>query len=254
MEKIDLIWRIKKALKQSLKASLKFLIRMLDKIFSELLYFKWVCSNVVEQIVSLISSWGTLFPSLSEKIQLTGIYLFAFADVSTVCLTEIAGFSDDSTQLSFLAPLVKSLGPLHHLFVNQSYIFLLLWVIMEYFVIKPRVKCSVLVKFHLLLVFILLLVQGGVMLFWDVIFEKVTSPEAEKYVYGSESLYDENHILAILCYFITFMSFTPLYLYLYKSSLQKNFVMLPFAPWLTDSVFYWLQIISPSMKKRFKLK
>jgi hypothetical protein len=115
-------------------------------------------------------------------------------------------------------------------------------------VIRSTFKFSKLIKYNILLLFSLLMIQGLAMSYWDLIFNREISESVSEWVYGSGMLIYTDRQVAIFFFLTTFVIFVFVYFYLYLTALRGKFALLPTMEWLTDSVAFWLRIKTPTMR------
>ena len=108
-------------------------------------------------------------------------------------------------------------------------------------------KFSKLVKYNILFIFTLLMVQGLVISYWDLLFNPEMNMKdlAQLGIDADQgiTLEDSSRTVAMGLFAMIFFSFLGIYLYCYGQSLQGVFPTLPGCSWLTDSVCFWIRIL-----------
>ena len=115
-------------------------------------------------------------------------------------------------------------------------------------IVRSVFKFSKLVKYNILLIFAMLMVQGLAISYWDVLFHREIASPVAKWSYDEGTLIHTDKSLAIVFFFNTFVIFMLAYLYLYIRAIQGKFAVIPGMEWLTDSVAFWLRIKTPTMR------
>jgi hypothetical protein len=115
-------------------------------------------------------------------------------------------------------------------------------------VVRSTFKFSKLVKYNILMLFALLMIQGLVISYWDLLFHRQIATPVAKWAYDQGSIIYTDKNLAIVFFLNTFVIFLLTYLYLYFAAVRGKFAQLPFMEWLTDSVAFWLRIKTPTMR------
>jgi hypothetical protein len=122
--------------------------------------------------------------------------------------------------------------------------FILYLVVLEVLINRSILNFSLLVKFNVLLIFILEMFQNLISSYWDLLFNREIEIFAAT---GGTFLKDLTTLF--FCFF--FLSFLSIYLYCYFRSLQGLFPAFP-GPLqrLIESVAFWLQIKIPKQDKK----
>ena len=113
-------------------------------------------------------------------------------------------------------------------------------------------KFTKLVKYNILMLFALLMIQGLVVAYWDVIFHREVCNGIGKWILDDMGFIYTDRFLAYLFFFITFVIFMLLYSYLYIRAINNKFATLPGGEWLTDSIAFWLKIKTPTMRLGYR--
>ena len=183
-----------------------------------------------------------------ERIQLTFIYFFAIIVLSY----SVQGFLGGVPEFvfSFFPGFFNILqNPYIKLLANPEKTFVLYIIILEILMSKSSYTFSLLVKFNILLIFILEMFQGLFIAYWDLFLNR----EIDFMFPGSSG----NIIASVASYFFTLLYIMSLgvYLYSYFKSMLGKFPTFPsYARFVTDSVAFWLQIKIPDPSKKGKSK
>ena len=212
------------------------------------------------ELQRIVRSFTDEYPNTTQSIQLTFVYFFAFIDLIYSILSTVynLGYYPEilDTQYPFFRAIIMS--PIVRFWASPEKVFFLSYLVLEHMVIRSTFKFSKLVKYNIMLVFTLLMVQGLVISYWDVLFNpEMIQHSADLNQAAIEmdqgiTLEEVSRIIAILLFLIIFLSFVGIYLYCYWRALDGIFPTLPGCSWLTDSVCFWLRIQTPTMRQRFK--
>jgi hypothetical protein len=177
-----------------------------------------------------------------ERIQLTFIYFFATVVLSYSIQGYLGGFPEFVFQLfPFLQDVLSN--PILKLLATPEKTFVIYLVVLELLMNRSRFGFSLLVKFNILLIFILEMFQNLMVSYWDLFFNR----EIEYNYVGGEPIFDQE--LAIFFFIVLYFFFLMTYFYCYTKSLNGRFPVFPgTASFVTDSVAFWLQIKIPKKK------
>jgi len=169
-----------------------------------------------------------------ELIQLTLIYFFAVIVLAYTIRNSLGYFPEMLFRLfPFLVP-VFEIQTLKILAAPEK-TFLLYMLIIEMFLNRSFFHFSLLVKFNVLLIFILEMLQNLLVSYWDILFNRELDGVGGGVVLARTA--------TMLFYFFLFLFFFSLYAYSYISSLLGIFPKFPgLLKNITDSVAFWLQI------------
>jgi hypothetical protein len=225
-----------------------FFFEMIQKNF--ITFFK-VCARGLDK-------FNQLFPNTSQNIQLTVIYFCAVIDLVHAIGINLFILGDIPSLLLPAYPVFKAilLNPILQILTSPEKIFFFSYVAIEVVVINKSFKFSKLVKYNTLLLFSVLMLQGLVINYWDVLLHRQLSTWEARQSLDDGILATLHRPFAITLFFVTFMYFLFLYVYLYLKAIQGKFATLTAFRWITDSVAFWLRIRTPTMRfgKRKKKK
>ena len=189
-------------------------------------------------------------PDFVQVIQISFIYFFAVVDLLYAVFNNVLSLGYLPEILRPVYPLVTSIlqAPLLKIWASPEKVFFLSYVVIEFIVVRPTFKFSKLIKYNVLLIFALLMVQGLVISYWDLLFNREIASPVAKWAYDGGSFIHTDKTLAITFFLNTFLIFIAGYLYLYIRALQGHFATIPGLTWLTDSVAFWLRIKTPTMR------
>jgi hypothetical protein len=207
-----------------------------------------------------LSMFTEEYPNTTQSIQLTFVYFFAFIDLVYSILSTVYNLGYYPELLDTQYPLFRAIimSPIVRFWASPEKVFFLSYLVLEHMVIRSTFKFSKLVKYNILLVFTLLMVQGLVISYWDLLFNpemirhSVDLNQAAIEMDQGITLEEISRIIAIVLFLIIFLSFVGIYSYSYWQALDGIFPTLPGFSWLTDSVCFWLRIQTPTMRRRFK--
>jgi len=147
-------------------------------------------------------------------------------------------------------PLIKAIlqSPILKIWASPEKVFFLSYVVIEFMVVRSTFKFSKLVKYNILLLFALLMIQGLVISYWDLLFHRQIASPVAKWAYDQGALIYTDKSLAIVFFLNTFLIFIFGYVYLYFRAIRGKFATIPTMEWLTDSIAFWLRIKTPTMR------
>jgi hypothetical protein len=206
--------------------------------------------NVVKPIRKGLRNFSTKYPNLSQIIQLTFIYFFAVVDLLHSILINVFSLGYMPELLLPIFPLIKGIlqNPILKLWASPEKVFFLSYVVIEFMIVRPTFKFSKLVKYNVLLIFSMLMLQGLAVAYWDVLFHRQIASPVARWAYDGGAIIFTDKPLAIVFFLNTFFIFMMTYIYLYIRAINNKFGKLPYMEWLTDSVAFWLRIKTPTMR------
>jgi hypothetical protein len=209
-----------------------------------------IVRQVIKGIQKQLRIFGSDYPYIAQIIQLTFIYFFACIDLIYSVLNNVFTLGYMPELLLPFFPFIKYVlqSPYFKIWASPEKVFFLSYLVIELMVVRSIFKFSKLVKYNILLIFSLLMFQGLVISYWDLLFHREISTSLAKWAYGREGVISSDKSLAITFFFNTFVVFLTAYLYLYIRAIQGKFATLPAMEWLTDSVAFWLRIKTPTMR------
>lgn len=205
-----------------------------------------------------LRNFSIKYPNVSQIIQLSFIYFFAVVDLLYSVLNNVFSLGYLPEILLPIFPLIKSIlqNPVLKIWASPEKVFFLSYVVIEFMIVRSTFKFSKLVKYNVLLIFSMLMIQGLVISYWDVLFHRQIATPVARWAYDQGAIIYTDKNLAIVFFLNTFFVFILTYLYLYFRAVNGKFATIPFMEWLTDSVAFWLRIKTPTMRfgKRKKEK
>lgn len=200
-------------------------------------------------IARALQNFGERFPSTAQNIQLTFVYFFALVDLFSSILNYLLSLGFLPEILRPFLPAIHEIlvSPLLQIWGSPEKVFFFSYFVIEYMVVKSVFKFSKLVRYNILLIFSLLMVQGLVISYWDLLCHREVAIDTAIWGYEPSAL-DSDRYLAYSLFFTTFFLFLFGYLYLYVIALMGKFSTFPGLDWLTDSVCFWLRIKTPTMR------
>lgn len=197
-----------------------------------------------------LTNFSLKYPNLSEIIQLSFISYFAVIDLTYAILSSVfsLGYFPEVLKEYYLPVRGILSNPFFQMWNSPEKIFFLSYLAIELIVIRPVFKFSKLVKYNVLLIFALLMMQGLLISYWDLIFHREIASSVTKWIFDESGLIYTDKYLSIIVFLLTFLSFLTIYGYLYVSALKGEFATLPRGTWLTDSVAFWLKLKTPTMR------
>lgn len=180
-----------------------------------------------------------------ERFQLTFIYFFAIVVLAYSIRNSLGYFPE---ALSFILPFFTPLFEIQALKILAApeKTFLLYMLILEMCINRSYLNFSLLVKFNILLIFLLEMLQNLLISFWDLLFNRELD-----ILRGGMVVIAKN--ATITFYSILFLFFFSLYMYAYILSLKGQIPTFPgILKNVTESVAFWLQIKRSNEQKKKK--
>ena len=189
-------------------------------------------------------------PDLVQAIQLSFIYFFAIVDLLYAILNNVFALGYVPEVLMPFFPIIKSIltSPIFKIWASPEKVFFLSYVVIEFMVVRSVFKFSKLIKYNILLIFSLLMVQGLVISYWDLLFHREITSAVANWAYDGGTFIHTDKTLAIIFFLNTFLIFIVGYAYLFIRACQGHFATIPGLTWLTDSVAFWLRLKTPTMR------
>lgn len=189
-------------------------------------------------------------PNIAQNIQLTFTYFFAVIDLISSILNYIYSLGFFPELIDNLYPSIHSLlmSPLLQLWASPERVFMLSYIVIEFMVVRSVFKFSKLVRYNILLIFSLLMLQGLVISYWDVLCHREISSKIGQFSYDQGIILFSDKKLAFVLFFLTFILFISGYFYLYITALRGKIATIRGFEWVTDSVCFWLRIKTPTMR------
>jgi hypothetical protein len=206
----------------------------------------------------VLAKYTQNYPDIFQIIQLTFIYFFALIDLIYSVLSNVYALGYFPELLRPFYPTIQWIlqSPILRIWASPEKVFFLSYVVIEFMVVRSTFKFSKLVKYNILLIFALLMLQGLAISYWDVIFNREIASPVAQWAYDGGTIIFQDKVLAITFFLNTFYIFICLYAYLYLRAIQGKFATILFGEWLTDSIAFWVRIKTPTMRagKRKKEK
>lgn len=205
--------------------------------------------NFFTPIQQNLAKWSQKYPNTAQNIQLTFVYFFAVLDLLSSILNYLLSLGYFPEILRPFLPKMHQIlvSPVLQIWSSPEKVFFFSYLVIEFMVIKSVFNFSKLVRYNILLIFSLLMIQGLVISYWDLISHREISASAAKWGFEQTILFSDKY-LAFSLFFTTFVLFLCLYFYLYIVSLTGKFATFPGMDWITDSVCFWLKIKTPTMR------
>jgi hypothetical protein len=189
---------------------------------------------------------------LFENIQLTFIYFFAIIDLVYSLLREALAteyFSDLFDSFFFIIQYILQ-QPFLQIFSSPEKLFFLSYVVIELMVVKSIFQFSLLIRYNILLVFGLLMLQGLTISYWDFFFHQELVEPFRDISLDEEidnNFFFNDDFLAIFFFLSIFFIYFGFYIFFYINALRGKFATFSGIHWLTDSISFWLKIKTSTM-------
>jgi hypothetical protein len=198
----------------------------------------------------IMDEFTATYPSIPEMIQLSCIYFCAIIDLFHSILSNVFSLGYFPEILKPFFPLIKEIltSPVLRIWASPEKVFFLSYLVIEFMVVRSVFKFSKLIRYNILLIFSLLMVQGLVISYWDLLFHREVATSVARWTYDQGVIVHTDKSLGIFFFLNTFLIFMVLYCYLYFQALNGKFASPYGMEWLTDSVAFWLRIKTPNMR------
>lgn len=219
--------------------------------FREFLQQFWnAFQKFLKPVQKFFADFNERYPNTSQKIQLSFVYFFAIVDLFYSILNNVFSLGYYPEIIMPFYPIIEAilLSPLLRIWASPEKVFFLSYLIIELMVARSLFNLSKLVKYNILLIFSLLMLQGLAINYWDLLFHREIVTSAARWSFDRGILIHTDKNLAITFFFDTFLIFFFGYLYLYSRAIKGRFATIPGMEWLTDSVAFWLRIQTPTMR------
>lgn len=186
---------------------------------------------------------------LFEKIQFTLIYLFGCFDLIFTTLNQVHMLGSFPTIFS---PFLALTHYIFHSFLAQIWgsperVFFVSFWVLKVLVISPTSKVSKLAKFHILLVFSIMMTQNLVLSTFDFLLNRDVIPSITDSFMNNTFSYMNRSIMSFL-FLLIFTLYSIFLLLCYIQAINHRVVKITGFDWLTDSVAFWVKIKTPTMK------
>jgi hypothetical protein len=196
--------------------------------------FVKVIQKLLKKITKQYKKTSKNYYNFFQRIQLTFIYFFGMVVLIYTIRNSLGILPETLYQLfPFFEQILE--WKFLKILATPEKTFILYLLVLEVLINRPFFNFSILVKFNVLLLFILEMFQNLIISYWDLIFSR------EIDILGSANFMDKN--LTIIFYSVLFLFFFGLYFYCYILSLRGLFPIFP-GPLqrVVDSVAFWLQV------------
>ena len=190
------------------------------------------------------------YPNVNQTIQLTFIYFFAIVDLHFAILSNVFSLGYFPEILKPVFPFISKLlqSPFFKIWASPEKVFFLSYVTIELAIVRKVFNFSKLVRYNILLIFSLLMIQGLVVSYWDLLFNRTVAAPVVKWVIDNGYIINSDKSIAIFFFLNTFFVFVFLYLYLYITAARGKYSTIPYMEWLFDSIAFWVKIKTPTMR------
>ena len=206
--------------------------------------------DFIKPISNSFNDFNQKYPNVNQMIQLTFIFFFAIVDLHFAILNNVLslGYVPDILKSDF--PAIKSIcqSPFFKIWASPEKVFFLSYVTIELAIIRKVFGFSKLVRYNILLIFSLLMIQGLTISYWDLLFNRTISGPVIKWVLDQGLFLNQDKSIAIFFFVSTYILFMVIYTYLYICATKGKFSSLPYMEWLFDSIAFWVKIKTPSMR------
>jgi hypothetical protein len=229
-------------------------------VWLNLLNFFNICIPFFQKVFLFIEAnvreFGIKYPNLSQSIQVTFLYYFAFVDLVYSIVSVVLSLGPLPEILKPFYPTFEAIlkSPFLQFWASPEKTFILSYGAIEFMVVRSTFRFSKLVRYNILLIFALLMLQGLVLSYWDLFFHRqIADPTVWE---DDEDDFSMQIIVTMIVFTVTFLFFFFLYLWLYLTALRGKMFRFKskYLAWITDSVFFWLKIKTSTMPFKFRKK
>ena len=196
----------------------------------------------IKKLIKLFQKNTLKYKNTLQQIQLTFIYFFAIIVLIYSIKNSLGTFPPLLFTLFPFLEKVVNFQPLKILATPEK-TFILYLVVLEILINRSIFNFSIIVKFNVLLIFILEMFQNLIASYWDLLFTR----ELEIPSINTNGILVKN--MTVLFFYLLFVIFLIIYLYCYTRSLRGLFPTFPgYMQKIIDSVAFCLQIKTPNMR------
>lgn len=190
-------------------------------------------SEKIQKKIKAFKNHTRKYKGFYEKMQLTGIYFCANAVLMYTIKNCLGYFPSIFSYLPFSKEILNS-SFLQFLASPEKTFFIYL-LILQFIILRPIFGFSILVKYNILLLFLLEMIENVLLSIWDILFSRELDLISPFGVLNQPL--SQGFLSLIFCFFFF------IYQYLYINSLQQKFPKLPgILQKVTDSVAFWLKL------------
>ena len=190
----------------------------------------------LKQILKFFLKKTAVTKRIVECIQLSFIYFFAFVVLSYSIQGYLGGFPEFIFHLfPFLQDLLNI--PILKILATPEKTFVIYLVVLDLLMRRSRYSFSLLVKFNILLIFVIEMFQNLLISYWDIFLNR----EIEYSFVGETAIYVQE--IATFFFITLYLVSIITYSYCFLRSCLGRFPVFPGSTsFITDSVAFWLQI------------
>jgi hypothetical protein len=210
----------------------------------------------VKKLEDFLKDFALQYPNLSEAVPLTFIYLFALFDLIYSLISNLFSLGYFPEIIKPYALILKEIfeSPLSKIRSSPEKVFFMSFIVLECTISRPVVKFSKLVKYNILLVFALLMVQGLVLSYWDLFFNReIPTPVTNLQPEDVDTVFLWK-LIAMVFFVVNSTIYVVIFLVFYFQALSGQFGTIKKLEWLTDSIAFWLRIKTKTIGNRKKRK
>jgi hypothetical protein len=204
----------------------------------------------LKPVILSFEEFNRKYPNINQTIQLTFIYFFAIVDLHFAILSNVFSLGYFPELLKPVFPFISTLlqSPFFKIWASPEKVFFLSYVTIELAIVRKVFNFSKLVRYNILLIFSLLMIQGLVVSYWDLLFNRTVAAPVVKWVVDNGYIINSDKSIAIFFFLNTFFVFVLIYLYLYITAARGKYSTIPYMEWLFDSIAFWVKIKTPTMR------
>jgi hypothetical protein len=193
----------------------------------------------IKKFIKYVAKSSHIYKNTFQRIHITFIYFFAIIVLAYSVKNSIGYIPEMILQfIPFLSTILDNKFLI--ILARPETTFFTYLVVLELFVTKSLFNFSILIKFNLLFIFLLEMLQNLIANYWDLLFTR----EIHISVMNTSPTFSKSGYISF--YVINFFVFLFLYLHAYYRGMRGKFPQFP-QP-VVDSVAFWLHIKTPNMR------
>ena len=148
-------------------------------------WFSYV-QRLLEIFWENLQEFNKNYPNTSQSIQICFIYFFAMIDLVFAVLQNVISLGFVPVSLDPLLGTIRSIltNPILMIWASPEKVFFLSYLVIELMIVRKELGFSKLVRYNVLLIFALLMIQGLVISYWDLFFHRQITTSASQWIFG----------------------------------------------------------------------
>ena len=158
--------------------------------------------------------------------------------------------ADASSGMSAFYPIITKVlnDPTLMFIMSPEKVFLFSYLAIEVCIVQNTFNFTKLVRYNVLLVYSLLMLQQTSITFWDTMLNRQVPEATAAFAWAEGFLTGVNRPIAYFFFTCTFFFYLALYAYCYSCAFVGRFPVFPKGfLWITDSIAFWMRIRTNTM-------